>query len=397
MEKQMNTKRLLVSFSAILSVLLLVMTAGVVSAATSQLVTSVELEVNGIDVNFLTEDISVIAGELIPVEVVFTALEDASDVRLEAELQGQKVDFEVEINVGDLEAGQRYREVFDLRVPYELQDKASDDLVLTMKLENSNFRTELSEVILRVQRPSYNTGIMSIESKSTVQAGESFSVDVVLKNIGYNRLDDLYIKVSIPALNIERVSYFGDLVAIETKDDDDDDKEGDTVRGRIILDVPYSAASGIYALEVEAANRDTTVNKVKQIFVENAVPESVIKSGNSLIVVNPTNSLRVYTIIADNSNVKVSDSVVVIPAGSSRTVGVTSDHASDFTVSVLSGDAVVGSVDFENAVVKGEGQAAGIVVLTVILAVIFVVLLVVLIVLLTKKPDREDELGESYY
>lgn len=393
----MNTKRLLVSFSAILSVLLLVMTAGVVSAATSQLVTSVELEVNGIDVNFLTEDISVIAGELIPVEVVFTALEDASDVRLEAELQGQKVDFEVEINVGDLEAGQRYREVFDLRVPYELQDKASDDLVLTMKLENSNFRTELSEVILRVQRPSYNTGIMSIESKSTVQAGESFSVDVVLKNIGYNRLDDLYIKVSIPALNIERVSYFGDLVAIETKDDDDDDKEGDTVRGRIILDVPYSAASGIYALEVEAANRDTTVNKVKQIFVENAVPESVIKSGNSLIVVNPTNSLRVYTIIADNSNVKVSDSVVVIPAGSSRTVGVTSDHASDFTVSVLSGDAVVGSVDFENAVVKGEGQAAGIVVLTVILAVIFVVLLVVLIVLLTKKPDREDELGESYY
>jgi preprotein translocase subunit SecG len=37
------------------------------------------------------------------------------------------------------------------------------------------------------------------------------------------------------------------------------------------------------------------------------------------------------------------------------------------------------------------------VVLTVVLAIIFVVLLVVLIVLLTRKPQKTQEFGESYY
>jgi hypothetical protein len=396
MEKQMNTKKLWVSLSAIVSLLLLVMT---VSAATLPLATVESLEVNGMTSTFGNEDISVIAGELVTVELVFQALVAASDVRIEAELQGKKIDFETEISVGDLEAGQRYREVFDLRVPYELQDEVSGDLILNIKVENQDFKTELSEITLRVQRPSYNTGIMSISTKNTVQAGETFPVDVVLKNIGYNKLDDLYITVSIPALELERVIYVGDLVSIEV--DDDDDKEGDTVRGRLFLDVPFDATTGVYALQVEADNRDVTVSATKQIFVENSVPNTVIKSGDSLIVVNPTNALKVYNIIPESSNVRVSDDVVVIPAGSSKTIAVDSDAAGSFRVNVLSGNVIVGTVEFDNASITtgttDNGQAAGVVILTVILVIIFVVLLIVLIVLLTRKPDREDELGESYY
>ena len=395
MEKQMNAKKLWVSLSAIVSLLLLVMT---VSAATLPLATVESLEVDGLTSTFGNEDISVVAGELVTVELVFQALADASDVKIEAELQGKKIDSEVEITVGDLEIGQRYREVFDLRVPYELQDEVSGDLILNIKVENQDFKTELSEVTLRVQRPSYNTGIMSISTKNTVQAGETFPVDVVLKNIGYNKLDDLYITVSIPALDLERVIYVGDLVSIEV--DDDDDKEGDTVRGRLFLDVPFDATTGVYALEVEAENRDVTVSATKQIFVENSVPNTVIKSGSSLIVVNPTNSLKVYNIIPENSDVRVSDSVVVIPAGSSKTIAVDTDAAGSFRVNVLSGNVVVGAVEFDNSnigTVEDKGQAAGVVILTVILVIIFVVLLIVLIVLLTRKPDRDEELGESYY
>ncbi len=391
----MNAKKLWVSLSAIVSLLLLVMT---VSAATLPLATVESLEVDGLTSTFGNEDISVVAGELVTVELVFQALADASDVKIEAELQGKKIDSEVEITVGDLEIGQRYREVFDLRVPYELQDEVSGDLILNIKVENQDFKTELSEVTLRVQRPSYNTGIMSISTKNTVQAGETFPVDVVLKNIGYNKLDDLYITVSIPALDLERVIYVGDLVSIEV--DDDDDKEGDTVRGRLFLDVPFDATTGVYALEVEAENRDVTVSATKQIFVENSVPNTVIKSGSSLIVVNPTNSLKVYNIIPENSDVRVSDSVVVIPAGSSKTIAVDTDAAGSFRVNVLSGNVVVGAVEFDNSnigTVEDKGQAAGVVILTVILVIIFVVLLIVLIVLLTRKPDRDEELGESYY
>ena len=386
----MNTKKLWVSFSAIVSLLLLVMT---VSAATTAIATNTFLEVKGIS-ELGNEDISVLAGEVIPVKVVFEALVNASDVSIEAELQGEKEDFETDVFVGDIEVGKRYTKTFNLRVPYELQDEFSDDLTLNIKIENSDFKTEFSEVTLRVQRPAYNTEVMSISTKATVNAGEVFQVDVVIKNIGYNKLDDLYVTVSVPVLELARTVYLGDLVAIET--DDDNDQDGDTVRGRTFLEIPYNVIPGIYTLEVEAKNSDVTINDAKQIFIQNEVLEAVVKSGNSLIVVNPTNRLKVYNIVAE-SPATVSDSVVVVPAGSSRTITVDPNSSESVSVSVLSGDVVLGTVEFNGKEASEGSSTTGVVVLTVVLGIIFLVLLIVLIVLLTRKPDKEDEFGESYY
>ena len=148
----MNAKKLLVSFLAIMSVLLLVVT---VSAA-SELVDDLKVKVNGISTSFGgSGDISVIAGETLTVEVFFTALETASDVRIEAELEGKKVDSETEVFVGDLEEGKRYSKIFTIRVPYELQDEVSDDLSLEIEIFNGDFKINF-DITLRVQIPAYN-------------------------------------------------------------------------------------------------------------------------------------------------------------------------------------------------------------------------------------------------
>ena len=104
----------------------------------------------------------------------------------------------------------------------------------------------------------------------------------------------------------------------------------------------------------------------------------------------------------DGLAVELDDSVVVIPAGSSKTVDITAranrEGTYSFTVRALSADNVVVGEQMFTANVEGRavgGNAA--VVLTIILAIVFVVLLVVLIVLLTRKPAKSDELGESYY
>jgi len=198
------------------------------------------------------------------------------------------------------------------------------------------------------------------------------------------------VTATISALNVEARAYFGDLVALE---DDDDDKEGDTVKGRLFLEMPYEADAGVYALEVEVSNDELTINEVKQIVVRNELPNSVIRSGSELILVNPTNKLKVYKVIPE-SPATVSENTVVVSAGSSRTVSVDSNSAESFSVSVFSGENLVGTVEFTD--VKSE-VTSSIVVLTVILAIIFVVLLVVLIVLLTKKPEKDEEFNESYY
>ena len=397
----MDTKKILVSFLTIMTVLLLV--TGV-SAVTSELVTINSVKVNGIS-DSLNEDISVIAGERISVEVEFESLENTSDVRIEVELQGTKVDSEAEVFVGDVETGKKYIRTLTLRVPYELKDEVSDDLSLDIKVWNGDFKTEYAEIVLRVQRPSYNVAVMSIGTSQTIDAGETFPVDIVLKNIGYNKLDDLYVTVKIPALGLEKIDFFGDLIAVECDDDlsneenygvditrkcDEDDK--DTVRGRIFLEMPYNAESGIYSLEVEVSNEDLTLSEVKQIAVKNELPGSVIKSGNELILVNPTNKLKVYRVLPE-SPATVSENVVVVPAGSSRTVTVSSDSTESFVVDVFSGENLVGTVEFSG--MKSESSNA-VIVLTVILAIIFMVLLVALIVLVTKKPEKE-EFGESYY
>jgi len=99
-------------------------------------------------------------------------------------------------------------------------------------------------------------------------------------------------------------------------------------------------------------------------------------------------------------SVSLSQNVVAVPAGSSRTVDVTATGSStgtyNYKVNVFS---LNGELLYVVSLTKNvdSGASSPIVALTVILAIVFVVLLVVLIVLMGKKPEKSEEFGESYY
>lgn len=411
----MNAKNILVSFLTIACVLSLVATVSALTV-TGDLADITAIKVNGIYAN--GEDISVIAGETISVKVYFTSkvgddLTDGTNVRIKAELEGEKIDSEDRTNYFDIETGKKYVKTLTLKVPYELKDDQSDDMDLNIKIWNGDHKSEVEDIVLRVQRPSFHADIKSITVSRTIEAGETFPVDIVLKNTGYNDLDDLYVRVSLSALGIEKESYFGDLVAIEEDTDDDDDT--DTVSGRIYLKVPYDVQAGVYTLEVEVVNDDTISNAVKQIIVENDFSNTVIATTlrktvmvgedaeYSLLVVNPTDKLKVYRIISESSGSLSStavESVIAVPAGSSEIVKIIASADSEgeynFNVDIFSGEVLTDTVNFSlNA--EEDQIADPVIILTVILAIIFLVLLVVLIVLLGKKPEKSEEFGESYY
>lgn len=378
-------------------------------SATSEIANVDLVEINGIE-ELGNQDISVIAGETLDIKVYFTSLVDASDVKIEAELEGDKVSLDTETFLGDLEAGQRYTPTtLSLRVPYELKDQVSEYAYLYLKIWNGDYRTDYTEIALKVQRPSYNVDVMAISTSQTVEAGEVFPVDVVMKNTGYNYLDDLYLTVKIATLGIEKTVYIGDLVEVE------DDDEEDTVSARVYLRVPYEAQSGIYNLEIEVANDDMIVSEMKQIVVDNDFSSNVIvtsysktfaageNGAYSLLLVNPTNQLVVYRIVTESSgalSTSASDGVIAVPAGSSKTVNVMARAATTgdytFDVHVFSGEELLDTVTL-TANVEGGSASSAIVVLTIILAIIFIVLLVILIVLLRKRPEKSEEFGESYY
>lgn len=400
----MNTKNILVSFLAIVSVLFLVAT---ISAA--EITGTIDVTINSIDVE--TDNIAVIAGETITVKVYFTSDVNASDVRVKAEIEGDKIDVDDRTVSFDIEDGKRYSKTLTLKVPFELRDEVSEDLSLNIQIWNGDHKIEREDITLRVQRPTYKADIKSISMSNSVEAGETMPVDIVLKNIGYNDLDDLYVTAVIPALGISQTSYFGDLVSIEDSDDDDD-----TISGRLYLKVPYDAEAGIYTLEIEVENDDLVHSEIRQVIIKNDLSESVIVTNDvatvgvgenaefNLLIVNPTNKLKVYRVITESSgslSSSASQTVVAVTAGSSKTVTVTANANSagvyTFNVNVLSGDELVSSVALKANVEGKTSVTNSIVVLTIVLIVVFLVLLVVLIVLISKKPEKAEDFGESYY
>jgi len=375
------------------------------------------VEVDGISA--LSNGASVTAGETINLRVYFDALEDATDVKIRAEIEGDKIDVEDRSGAFTIEDGYSYKKTLTLKVPYELKDEASDDIELVIKIWNKEHKTE-ETMTLRVQRPTYNVDVMSIGVDQMVEAGDTVPVDVVIKNSGYNDLDDLYVTAQITDLNVKTTTYFGDIVSFQCFDMDNepcDEDDEDTSRGRFYLKIPYDAKSGIYTLEVEAKNSDLTVVESRQIIVENdfsagnvivaSMTQNVAVGQTAeyeLLIVNPTNKLKVYKIVPESSgqlSSSVSQSIVAVSAGSTKSVKILANANSEgqynFQVNVFAGEQLANTVTL-SANVSGTSFTTPVVVLTVILAIVFLVLLIVLIVLLGKKPTKEtEEFGESYY
>ena len=410
----MRQKNLMVFSLAIVSALFLV---PIVSAA--QVTSDASITVGGISAG--NDDVSVVAGSLVEINVYFTSDVNASDVKIKVDLEGEKEDVGATTEAFVVEEGKRIpKKTIFLKIPYELKDKVSEDSVLAVKIWNGDHRTELSYIV-RVQRPMYSVDVMSISTSQKVGAGEILPVDVTVKNIGYNYINDMYITVKIPELGVERKAYFGDIVALECASNDAeyscDSTDEDSMRGRVYLQIPYNAKAGIYNVEVEASNDDISISEVEKVIVENEFSSgNIIAVSNrktasigsnvvfELLVANPTNKLKVYRIVPSSSSdlsPSASENVIAVPAGSTKSVKVTANAASQgehqFKVDLFSGEELAGTVAL-TANAEGRSITSPIVVITVILLIIFLVLLVVLIVMLGKKPEKtEEEFGESYY
>ncbi len=407
-KKNMETKKLLVSFLVFVSILLL---AANVSATDVGSINSVKIN----SVNVL-DNPAIIAGDTIFVKTEFTSDVNASDITVEVEIKGDRKDVRIETSLFDVEEGNSYTRTLKLDIPFDLKDELSGFVDLNIEIGGSGYKTT-DHYVLRVQRESYNLNTLSVSVPQTVNTGESFPVDFVLKNIGYNNLDDLFVTVKISALNIEKSVFFGDLVALECDDDSDSienygvdidrrcfEDKTDTASGRIFLQLPFDVNPGIYALELETENEDFASSKTVQLVVENAFPNGhFIVSEDQLVIVNPTNQLVVYRLVPQSTgviSVSLSDNLVAVPAGSSKTITVDATSrvmgTHTYDVNVFAADGSL--VDTINFTKTFEGRVTSpIVILTIILVIIFIVLLVALIVLIGKKPKKTEEFGESYY
>lgn len=403
----MKAKNLMISF---VLALFLVASGSALTVTGDLTNNNVVVKADGMSVN---DNVAVIAGEMVSITVKFTANKSDTDVTVEITLEGEKDRVYASTNAFDVEAGQRYSKTLSLKVPFELKDEISNDLSLEVEIDGKSYNTEVDNMVLRVQRPSYNADVKSITVPSTITAGDTFPIEIVLKNMGYNDLDDVYVSANIEELGLSQDhKWFGDLISLENDSYSHHHDEDETAVGKLALTVPYTAETGVYTLEIVVENDDTETVVVKQIVIVNDYSENIISATTAktaakgqevtydLLIVNPTDNVKVYKIVTEGAvSSTVDQSVIAVPAGSSKTVKVTvsSDVEGEntFALHVFEGESLKKTIAYSLSV---EGKEVNTVfVLTIVLAVIFLVLLVALIVLLGKRPEKSEEFGESYY
>jgi len=374
------------------------------------------VEVNGVEAAQGSADIGTFASETIAVKVVFKANENASDVRLKVWIAGAS-EYAVSSERFDVYEGSTYSRLVAVRIPSNIDP--TEDLELNVNLESRNSGSVAPSVIkLAAQRESYIVEILDVNMDNKIQSGNNLAINVVLKNRGSHLAEDTFVKVKIPSLGIEERAYFGDMSPL---DQSEPDKE-DAVERNVLLRIPSNAEPGIYSVEIEAFNGDSSTTLTKKVVIVGASEDSmVVSSVNSktfavggkgtytVTLVNSGNRIKVYELVVDstneNLNVEALEPIVAIPAGLSKTVQIEATAAKagkyNFAVNVESGEDLVKKESF-TANVEGStasktfsGNTA--IILTVVLAIVFVVLLIVLIVLLTRKPEKSQETGESYY
>ncbi len=359
-------------------------------------------------------------GDVVPVRVTFKASTDESDVKVKVSMEGYRDDVSASTSRFDIEDNNIYTKLLSLKLPSD-SSELSEEYTLYVEIVSKDERTE-KEYTISIQRESYTIEVLTTDYSSRVSAGDIVPVSVVVKNNGYDRLDDVYVKVSIPALAIFSRGYVGDMVPTEDcvlyEDDDNivvsncDDDDEDSMEEIVFLKIPESAKSGVYEMEIEAYNRDAETVVTKLISIGDSTSTMVLAAAKNkdlnagetvtydLVIVNSADSIRVFNIESVSGSVlSVSvPSVVTVGPDSSETVAIAVTAADDAAIGTYTFSVGVnGEQTVFGANVVGESVSTSVVALTVVLVIIFVVLLAVLVVLLTRKEKPIDEVETSYY
>lgn len=420
-------KAILVSIIAVIALLTLTF----VSADTGDLTDYWEVDIDGTSVTPI-HTVGVEAGETIPIEITFKAIDCAEDAWVKAEIEVDDEEIEDRTSRFDLIEESWYTKRLTLQLPDKIEDR-TDEITLTITITDGDEKDELEYTIM-LQRETYDLGVLDVEMPFETEAGSVIAVDVVLKNWGSQNLEDVFVKASIPDLGVSKKVYFGDMDPSDECEDYKDecgedescyhnycDSDGqDAAERRVYLTIPTSASSGVYDVEIEAYNSDSSTNLKRSLIISGKEDATNVLTGATsknldigeevtydIVIVNSGSNMKVYTLTPEQISGLIVDvdPVITVPADASRTVRVrvkATESAEEGThlvkINVESDGELIQQANLSANVEKGTAQVANsVVVLTIVLVIIFVVLLIILIVLLTKRPATMETEETSYY
>jgi uncharacterized membrane protein len=363
--------------------------------------------------------VSVVRGETVPIKVTFSENTDYSDAVVEAELRyqnGKKV--EVSSSALDLISETTYVKTLNLKAPEDIEATSPGEVyALTVNIKDGNGNElEWESFDITVQRTNNQLEIQKVLKTSTIEAGKTLLVTAVVKNTGSDRLDDVYVKMSIPELGLTTEERAGDLVAA-----DDGDKQ-DTESVVLSLKIPSSATQGAYSLEITAYNNDAETTKKDSINIAgtqgitqstevyaNKVIGSVAQGETSaykFTLLNVGGSSAVYSVSVQGIDgwataaVNPASATVQKDSTATLTVYITADKNAALgqhiaTVTVKSGDTAIKQLSIVSEVTENGTFAIDPLLITAVILAIILIVLVAVFVKTRKSGEKLEE--ENYY
>jgi hypothetical protein len=381
---------------------------------------------------YATNRLDVERGDEIEVKVTLTAIADAENVQVEAEIRGYEYDdhestsdithtFDVEENV-------TYVKKLDVPIPEKVEE---DNYKLWITITDRYDEQVVAAYNLKIDAPRHSMVIKDIvlTPEDEVTAGRALLATVRVKNMGDRDEDSVKVTVSIPSLGLTASDYIDEVEA----DDSETSEE-------LYLRIPSCAEEGFYDVvaEVEYDEGYEEVSDVTSIaVVESSTCEATaagsggpdVVVGSTLENVVPGNGGAIYPItilnnagtrktfsvkvngVDDWGTVKISPtSTVVIAGGESESIYVfvaANEGASGqqvFTATVSSGSETVEQATLTANIVEPESNGwdkakKGLEIALVVLVALLVIL--GLIIGFSKLKNDEDESEseetETYY
>jgi len=370
-------------------------------------------------------------GNTVEVRTVFVSNVDLKEVTVHTWITGYGDDIEAETSQFDVFSGNTYSKTLDLQLPTDLDARDTYTLYVQIEQQHSLSGIDEAKIDTEIQRASNLIEILNAEiygdNLGKFAPGNTVFADVVVKNRGNYRAEDVYVKAFIADLGIERTVYIGDL------DPNDEDDDEDARMAILELQLPLNTKPGTYTLQIDAYNDEVSDKLVKTITVAGVTPQQPPEQPPQQGTVQVTAQVSsndieqgkgaVYTLLVSNFGSIAQNFVVdtvgtegwatptitppafTLKSGESRTVNVyvaakedTIEGQHTFSARVTYGSESK-QVNLNANIIKST-VASEIDMKTLFMiigAILAVVIIVLLIVLLTKGGKTEKAEVESYY
>jgi len=377
---------------------------------------AMSVDVNG--VTYSGSPISVKLGETMPVAVEFYPTVDSNDTTITAEISyGHGKHMSVVSDAFYAIAGTDYKETLNIAMPTNVEvTPPGESYTLSIAIKDGHGNLiEFQPVPLTVQKENDLLDIQKVMAQSSVDAGKPMLVDIVVKNVGTDNQDDVYVSVEIPTLGVNAQEYVGDLYSV------DNDEGKDTAVISVPIKIPSTALSGAYVMTIRASNGNVDVSKkvglnvngiAKDSETSDAIPtvtEQTVGQGKTasyeISVVNLGTSAKTYSVEISGTDGWASYSInpsavslqkdarsqlnVYLTAQDKATAGT---HT--FTATVKSSDGWQKQFTF-TANVEAARTVDPVLISVIVLAIILVVLIAIFVKSRSKPEALEDE--ETYY